>query len=47
MGIEVRHGLYDVCVGNDIMATKEVSHMTVVYDRSCDNKGRVEFSTKM
>ena len=31
MGKEVRHGSHDVCVGSDIIVTKEGCHMTVVY----------------
>ena len=31
MGKEVRHGSHDVCVGNDIMVTKEGDHMIVVH----------------
>ena len=47
MGKEVRHRSHDVCVGSDIIVTKEGSHMTIVYLRSCDNKARVEIGTKM
>ena len=31
MGIEVRHGSHDVCVGSDIIVTKECDHMIIVY----------------
>ena len=31
MGKEVRHGSCDVCVGSDIIVTKEGDHMTIVY----------------
>ena len=47
MGIEVRHWSHDVCVGNDIIVIKEVCHMTIVYQRSCDNKAKVEIGIKM
>ena len=47
MGIEVRHRSHDVCVGGDIIVTKEVYHMTIVYQRSCDNKAKVENGIKM
>ena len=47
MRIEVRHGSHDMCVGNDMIVTKESDHMTVVYLRSCDNKARVKIGTKM
>ena len=47
MGIEVRHRSHDSCVGNDIIVTKEGCHMTVVCQRSCDNKARIEIGIKM
>jgi len=47
VGIEVGHASHDVCVGSDIIVTKEGGHMTVVYQRSCDNKAKVEIGTKM
>jgi len=31
VGKEVRHGSHDVCVGSDIIVTKESDHMIVVY----------------
>ena len=31
VGKEVRHGSHDVCVGSDIIVTKEGDHMIVVY----------------
>ena len=46
MGIEVRHESHDVCVDNDIIVIKEGCHMIVVYQRSCDNKARVEIGIK-
>ena len=47
MGKEVRHRSHDVCVGNDIIVTKEGDHMIVCVSGSCDNKARVEIGTKM
>ena len=31
MGKEVRHRSHDVCVGGDIIVTKEGDHMIIVY----------------
>jgi len=31
VGKEVRHRSHDVCVGNDIIVTKDGDHMIVVY----------------
>ena len=31
MGKDVRHRSHDVCVGGDIIVTKEGDHMTIVY----------------
>ena len=36
-----------MCVDGDIIMIKEVGHMIVVYQRSCDNKARVEIGIKM